>query len=311
TSQPQRMSEWLHPESISLHGFTQKDWLRYAYESAKEIRYFSTDLPEFPQGNWESFFVANEDLDNFVKEVESRQNTEPHLALFIAFLKLIAFSQQQLNQVSRRHLDFYYQEVLQFHKREFVADHVFVVFELAKNVLNYRLEQGSVLDAGKDALKKNLAYGLRHELIVNTAVATQFKSILHQKGSSLRYADVAPTADGIGQPVDPNNPTWFAFGQDGSTTGFATLPAVKTGFALASGVLAMQEGQRSIHLELSLEVPSDFDTNVFAPLAAHTTALITGESHWVPMIIHTASVTKNNLTAKLSMDLELAAKDEA
>src|SRR5690606_25589070 len=120
---------------------------------AKELRYFNTELPDFPEGDWQSFFVADDRLDEFLAQMHARQDTEPHLALFVAFLKLLATSQEQLNGITRRHLDFYYREILQFEKRDFVPDQVFVVFELAKNVLTHRLEKGTLLDGGKDAFK--------------------------------------------------------------------------------------------------------------------------------------------------------------
>lgn len=311
TSQQQRIPDWLQPDAVRLHAFTPKDWLKYAYQFAKELRYFNTELPDFPEGNWQTFFVADDRLDEFLAQMYTRQDTEPHLALFVAFLKLLATSQEQLNGITRRHLDFYYREILQFEKRDFVPDQVFVVFELAKNVMTHRLEKGTLLDGGKDALKRNIQYGLQQELVVNTALAEQFKTIFHQKGHALCYADNANSADGIGGPLDPADPGWFAFGQDGSVPGFASLPLVRTGFALASGVLLMKEGKRNIKLQLTLEIPSDFDTSVFLQLATDTTALLTGDKGWIQLAIISASVTKSGLTATFSMELELAAKDDA
>lgn len=215
TSQRQRMLEALNPDSVQLHGFTMKDWMRFAYEFAAHVNFFGTGSDIFPDGNWQHFFVEDAHLDAFLEKTnEAGQDVEPHLALFIAFLRLMATSQQQLNAITKRHLDFYYKEVLQLKKKDYTPDKVFVLFELAKNVLDERVVEGTLLDAGKDKTKRSLQYQLQQEIVVNTTVAEQFKSIFHKKGNTLRYADIANSRDGLGAALDANVPAWFAFGHD-------------------------------------------------------------------------------------------------
>lgn len=159
TSQRQRMLEALNPDSVQLHGFTMKDWMRFAYEFAAHVNFFGTGSDIFPDGNWQHFFVEDAHLDAFLEKTnEAGQDVEPHLALFIAFLRLMATSQQQLNAITKRHLDFYYKEVLQLKKKDYTPDKVFVLFELAKNVLDERVVEGTLLDAGKDKTKRSLQY---------------------------------------------------------------------------------------------------------------------------------------------------------
>lgn len=312
TSQRQRMLEALNPDGVQLHGFTMKDWMRFAYEFAAHVNFFGTGSDVLPEGNWQNFFVEDAGLDTFLEKInESGQDTEPHMALFIAFLKLIATSQQQLNAITRRHLDFYYKEVLQLKKKDYTPDKVFILFELAKNVLDERVPEGTLLDAGKDKTKRSLQYVLENEIIVNTAVAEQFKNIYHKKGSTIRYADIANSRDGLGAELDDKAPAWFAFGHDDTIEHYPALPTARLGFSLASQVLLMSEGTRTIDITLALSVPNDFNTAIFTGVGDRITALLTGTKNWISAGITAATVTKNGLTASFKLSLQLEAKDEA
>ena len=216
-----------------------------------------------------------------------------------------------MNAITRRHLDFYYTEVLQLKKRDYTPDKVFILFELAKNVLDERVPENTLLDAGKDKNKRSLQYALENEIVVNTAVAEQFKTIFHKKGNTVRYADTANSRDGLGAPLDDKAPAWFAFGHDGTVEHYPMLPAARLGFSLASQVLLMSEGTRTIDIALALGVPNDFNTAIFAGLENRVTALLTGTKSWISATVTAATVTKNGLTATFKLSLKLEAKEEA
>lgn len=310
TNRRERMLDALEPGSVALHDFSTKDWMRFAYEFAAGMNFFGTGNDQLPEGDWQHFFVEHAQIDTLLLQAEQAQNTEPHLALFIAFLKLIATSQEQLNGLTKKHLDFYYKEVLQLGKKADTPDKAFVLFELAKNVLEQRIPAGALLEAGKDKNKRPLQYAVSEELVVNTAVAAQFKSIYHQKGDSIRYADIANSLDGLGAPLDKQDPLWFAFGHDNTNSKYPPLPAARLGFALASQVLLLQEGTRTIEIRLSLDVPADFDVAVFNGVADRMTALITGPKSWTNATIQSAVITRSGLTATFVIQLELDPKDD-
>jgi hypothetical protein len=311
TSQQQRMLEALNTDSVQLHGFSMKDWMHFAYEYATKVNFFGVGNDLLAEGNWQNFFIEETGIENFLKDAEEGQDTEPHLSLFIAFLKLMATSQQQLNDITKRHLDFYYKEVLQLKKKEFTADKVFVIFELAKNILEQKVPAGELLDAGKDKQKKSLQYSTEQEIVVNAATAVQLKSVFHQKDKSIRYADIANSLDGLGAPLEKENPVWFAFGHDGSPDKYPALPVARLGFALASQVLLMKEGTRTIDIKLLLEAPAGFNTTVFNGLVNRTTALITGAKSWINATVQSVSVTKNGTIATCAFTFLLDAKEDA
>ena len=67
-----------------------------------------------------------EDPERFSPE-QATAYTRPHFALFLTFLQLLQHTRGQLNTLTRRHLDFYYQQVLGMTKIASVPDHVNVL----------------------------------------------------------------------------------------------------------------------------------------------------------------------------------------
>ena len=124
-------------------------------------------MNETPAGNWKDFFKNEGELEVFLKEVEDGENISPHLALFVSFVKLLEFTQERFNQLTKRHLDFYYKNILLIEKLPATADKVHIIFELAKNSLVEKIAENTELDAGKDANGNKLIYKTTEELIAN------------------------------------------------------------------------------------------------------------------------------------------------
>ena len=130
TEQSQRLKKALLPSNFNLNDFSIADWMEFAFNFAKEVNYFSTTSDTVVSGDWESFFVEKENIAAFVSEIEKNNNLTPHLTLFVAFLKLLEITQERFNKITERHLDFYYEEILQIEKKEAVEDQVHLLFEL-------------------------------------------------------------------------------------------------------------------------------------------------------------------------------------
>jgi len=320
TSQYQRMLEALQPSSAPIHEFSLKDWMRFAHQYADKINFFNTHSSDTADGNWQHFFPEDEEMQTLLKQFRNNDadaTTEPHLALFISFLLLLRSSQRQMNRITGRHLDFYYKKVLQLKKREPVADKVHLVFELAKNLTSVKLNDDALFDAGKDKTGLPLRYIIANEPVFNPAKVELLKSIYHNRGCSLRFAEVADSADGSGLPFTTDDLSWDAFGfngksipQDGKENIF--LPAAKPGFALASSVLALKEGERKIIITIDLKFKADLaNYTVFDTLQNNLTVFLTGEKDWVSPI--KTAVTKKPTTqgGQLVFEIDIDSAEKA
>ena len=102
--------------------------------------------------------------------LEKYPKHQPHFALLLAFIKLFKYAQNNINRITKRHLDFYYKKVLHLKEKDAVPDQVHLIFELAKNFSSYTLSKGTLLKAGKDATSVAVSYQTDKELVVNTAL---------------------------------------------------------------------------------------------------------------------------------------------
>ncbi len=175
----------------------------------------------------------------------------PHLGLALACLTMFRHAQGSLNDLVRRHLEFYYRSILQIRQRPPVPDEVFAVFEPARQALPIRLASGTAVFAGKDAAKQDIVFGLVRDLIVNQAKVAELRSLFvdRQGHRQLRIATVANSSDGIGGALAKASPSWPPFGD-------ASRPEGRRGFAVAAPTLRMTGGQKTVTVSLLLPDPA-------------------------------------------------------
>jgi hypothetical protein len=299
SSQAQRFLTALGPDSAPVQELDMREWLLFAAEYAERVRYYQLNDSENPQGNWKSFFIQDADeLDAFLEEAELKiknaendfedadieSDIDPHLALFMCFLLLLQHSKDALNELPGRHLNFYFKEVLQLRNRNEVPDKVHLIFELAKNAAAYTLPEGTAVDAGKDngTKPKQLLYATSNELVVNSATIGAMKSLYRNqdddepveanKDKKIQYADVTFSADGLGTPIDEDVPKWNAFGN-------TAWPVASSGFAFASKVLLLSEGERAITVTLTFEQAVDDLDSI--DLTSLFVVFFTSEKEWI------------------------------
>lgn len=173
TSQKGRVLAALDPESVLVDERTVEDLVAYIIEYAKGLTYHGED--DLPAGDFSALAGALDPatVAAFLEE-PGRFDPEtspglfrPHLTLLLAFLRLYRGAQEEMNTFSRRHLDFYYQEVLRMGRKGPVADRVHVLFDLARGEREVLVPAGTQVTAGPDSLGKEQLYRTEQDLVVN------------------------------------------------------------------------------------------------------------------------------------------------
>jgi hypothetical protein len=297
TSRQQRLLSALLPDYVSIDERSMKDLIRFAKKLAGEIRYVNSENTD--DGDWRNFLESDDDLEAFQTDNNSDEKsfldyvknksgfTQPHIALFLAFLKLFKVAQDDLNRLTKKHLDYYYKEVLQLKEEPAVADRVFLIFELARHVEKaYRIEKGTSLKAGKDDSGKPLFYETDRELIANQGQVDQLKAVfadVAEEESSFRLfgSPIVNSSDGTGAEIETEDMSWKTFGGPGRDE-------ADIGFAISSPVLFLKEGLRTVSLTLHFD-ESDETIEALKDLASDKHPLITqafrvlfsGEEEWI------------------------------
>lgn len=229
---------------------------------------------------------------------------EPHMALFLTFLNLMKVARDHLNTLTKRHLDFYYQEVLQLEKRPETPDKVHLIFELAKNFKPHLIETDIEFAAGSDDLGNDLFYAADEELVVNQAkldeveglktifIDKEFTETTDDKDENeltlaelgkfniknIHAAPNADTVDGKEEDLPEDNPKW-------ETLGSSKMPHGEVGFAIASPMLLLGEGTRTITLTFTFpnlnKVIEDYGILILkSELRQNVNIFLTGEKEW-------------------------------
>ncbi|WP_052670811.1 baseplate J/gp47 family protein [Draconibacterium sediminis] len=289
TEQQSRFIEALNPAWVKLNDFGLEEWMKFAWDFALHVKYFDTKNDQVPADNWQDFFVAKDELSDFLKKLETGSEITPHLALFVTFIKLLDTTKNHFNRLTQRHLDFYYQRVLKLEKQVATPDTVHVLFELAKNAESEIITESTALDAGKDSGGKKLIYKTEEELVANRAKVTALKSVYNDhEYQKIKAAGVANSYDGTGADFPDKNVKWWPFayyelppeGDEPDLREYPELPDAKIGFAVSGEILELQEGERYVQLTL------DFETALsksYSPddLKANLEILCTGEKGWL------------------------------
>jgi len=272
TAQSQRFLDALTPESLKLNDFSTEDWVLFAYNFANHINFFETSDYKIPAGNWKDLFnlfglsgelpfrgtTAYDKISESVKETldefTKNQSLTPHFTLFICFLELLSLSKDRFNQLTKRHLDFYFKQVLQIDKLLPKPDQAHIIFELAKRIEEYKVDIDTKLDAGKDKNGANLVFKTVKELIANKATVTSLKSIYNDtKLGEIRSAQVANSHDGAGTDFPGENTFWHPFGYTSEQNEYPQLVSAPVGFAIASPMLNLNQGERNVAIKIEFE----------------------------------------------------------
>jgi hypothetical protein len=270
-SQGDRLPPELGRHFAEIDGRGTLDLLRFTRAFAASVQYYQDTIDE-PAGHWQTFFPASGEAEEMLGRTDG--TVPAHLALFFAFLRLYRFPRARMNAIPMRHLDFYYRRVLRFERRPPVPDRANLIIELKKNAPPVSLAPGHLFSAGKDATGVELIYAPTEVTIVGLASVASLRSVFLDRalGGTVRAALVANSSDGLGGALAGEEPKWPGFGHAG-------LPAAEIGFALASPVLRMQEGARTIAVTLAIEGPGDGSVDAEG-LAGSLDAYVTGESGW-------------------------------
>jgi hypothetical protein len=269
-SNADRQASMPDPGHAPVSGKTASDDFEFIREFSKHVRYHEPGSA-VTDSTWKEFFdFSDDELSQFYKTASA----PAHLALMKAFIRLLDEPKKLLNGITRRHLDFFYREVLKFSGREAVPDLVHVVFDLKKNAGPVILKKGTLLSAGKDQDGREMNYALQHDLVVNHSAVEQVRSIYRKpENGQLYFAPVARSADGMGREPEGEDPSWAPFDNP-------EMPVAQVGFALAGNILLMKEGERDITVTLSLSGTGD---QLSSALSAGSVfqVNITGEEGWI------------------------------
>ena len=128
--------------SLPVDSRTRKEIYQFLHQYAQEISYYN--LQNEKEGVWDHFIpslnttsqevVPFDNIVTYWKKLglSEEEHQRPHVSLILVFIELFELLKGQLNQLSKKHLDYYYKQVLQIDHRTFQSDQVYIQFNSRK-----------------------------------------------------------------------------------------------------------------------------------------------------------------------------------
>lgn len=213
-------------------------------------------------------FTVNHFKRYFENSLKYKDNHNPDIALFIAFLTTFKNIQGDYGNITERLQLFYYENILGLRKLDGTSDFCHVFFELTDNVDRYLLKKESKLIAGTLDDGQDVLFETVDDLEITKATIEELKTIYcsrlddldtsnYKLTSHIYSAPVANSVDGLGKFKEMNEP-WPLFGeeQEFKSSEESNMVLADLGWAFSSPVLNLREGNRKITIRLDFEAES-------------------------------------------------------
>lgn len=286
SSQNDRLSQKLVADYIAVEERSIEQLLKFIQAYSAKLIYYNNN--NVASGTWAAFFNQQDfniqELVAYLKNPADFQQypqklarySQPHISLILTFLQLLQYPQQQFKDLTQRHLDFYYQNVLSLQPKAPVADQVNVIFTLENNVDFYQINKGTLLAAGQDDLGNDLFYGLDEDLLVSQTQLARVNTLAVKKFTSeegiKKITGIVPlTVYDTEEKVLFNDNGFETFGDvsldkpDELTHLWPQYP-IHMGLILSSPILSLESGERQINLTLTC-LYANVDDAVVTPIS--------------------------------------------
>lgn len=254
--------------------------------------------------------------DLFDRSIREKHDHDPDIGLLIAFLQLFAHAQEQLNRFTGRHLAYYHEEVLGRKPLPGVPDRAVIGFQSGLLREGIVIEEGTRLLAGTDREGIPAYYETAERLYVSMAKVAALRTLFvsrnplvstnssYQLVTAVYAAPMANSADGMGEAFSGTDHGWPVLGEDQFDVGpdERQMSAATMGFAVASSILQLSDGERRVTVRLrftpaSFAVLNDLLEDIAENTSADTRAgdvfssifnrpfrlFLTGEEGWLPV----------------------------
>lgn len=262
------------------------------------------------------FARAKSDAQAALEETLTKRNShEPHYALFLAFLRLLEHVRESTNELTRRHLDFYYRAILGLKEKSAAPGQVHLLAELAKQAKSHEFAAGVLFKAGKDDQGRDAFFANERDVVANRAKVAALQTVYRHGnelvgGNSVHAgrvfaSPIADSDDGAGAELVSADRSWHPFSNRIYANGALQeirMPTAEIGWGIASRYLLLSGGKRKIIADI---VVKGYDGPQAVDFTTDVTCHLTTEKGWMtvaPTIFKPSSSNKFTLELAICGD---------
>ncbi|MEM8998647.1 MAG: baseplate J/gp47 family protein [Bacteroidota bacterium] len=208
-------------------------------------------------------------IKEFVKEylqknIYAKNDHKANNAMYIAFTLLFKKAQNHINGLSKRHLDFYYKDVLKQELDKGSPTRAVINVNLLPTVASSFLPKGTAVSAGKIfGSKTDVLFELTKPLVAYNIGIGHLQTLLFNASNYIAIGTNNPTISYVTKndliidgKTSGAKEDWFVFGankQSAQNTNIPENQSAEMGFIIGSPVLYLSEGVREIEIVIEFE----------------------------------------------------------
>lgn len=230
------------------------------------------------------------------EKLKETRSPFPDTILVRTFIQLLMHHRQQLNEISQKHLDFYYTKILKQNIKNALPDSVFASIDLSKKNSAFLLPKNSLFDAGIDAQKNPVIFSSNENVSLNPATIVCVKILAVaalERNCSKLYLQNIITPSVLQKDESGKIEGWSIFG----TCKSPNVPNVFPGIAFASPLLYLKEGDRTIKVTITFSEVTDFQ---FLNTASF---YLSSKQNWVAVTTSVQNSSTSNSSIILNITL--------
>lgn len=225
----------------------------------------------------------------------------PDTLLIRTFIDLLKIYKDQINTISEKHLEFYYQSILKQQKQTAIADKAFICCDLAKKTATYTLPKSTLFSAGKDADGNPIVFESVHKVSLNPAQLSKAYTLTKiNNNNEVLYLTETPSPNVITKDENGTIEKWKTFGSQYNPEG----DMVTMGFSFASPMLYCTQATTTRTLTLQFVFTEQISASLDAILKNNTSYFLSTADNWFQP--SDVVVTCNGATLTVVLTLEVS-----
>jgi hypothetical protein len=197
----------------------------------------------------------------------------PQIGLLIGFLDLYKSAQEKINDFNRRHLEYYYKDVLELKPKKGHPDELNIIIEPEIGIKQLEIKPSQLLITDIPNEEHPIIYELNNPITLSAAAIVEIKTIFVSQFAQVASKNIeidniienqvyqaAPKVFSVAdyQKNKDNYISWPCLGEDqqGKLGNMRTMDNSNLGIYIASPLLYLPEGERTISIKIKLESKS-------------------------------------------------------
>ena len=219
----------------------------------------------------------------FEKSLTDKSIHKAHMGLILAFFELFKKLQLDLNLLSKKHLDYYYKNILMQEPKKVTPKKMFVYFDINQRLKTINLKEKTEFIAGQYDDGDNIIYTSNNEISLNNTKISELRTFFISKNNRFDYSSNFRLVSGLFskthcisieeiQKFNQNDDVFSTLGEEQflKTDISQTMDIANVGFAISSSTLRLARSSRKIIFKIQF-TPNSIKTltNLIIDISNH------------------------------------------